>query len=250
MSATLDREQRARRIQQAHEDTQKERQPASMASPTSAHIRPGAPDRMPVLVSAPHAGEVFSINFLRHQSLPLSVQRTLISLGVVYVLAQIGVAVILVTMSANYLREGQQVQRQIRSALPSGSALKSLKQAMQSTQAAALEELNQLQAYLTLQQERFPVGGKLAVLSKTLPTRTWITQIAGNRDRHTITVSASYLIDPNNPYALPTKEWIEALKQDASFNHGLKKLELGNTSRKSINRSELFLFELVAEWGS
>ena len=63
-----------------------------------------------------------------------------------------------------------------------------------------------------------------------------------------MTVHAVYLIDPNRPYELPAKEWIEALRTDPRFREGLTRLELGSSSRTAQGRAELFAFELVAQW--
>jgi Tfp pilus assembly protein PilN len=99
-----------------------------------------------------------------------------------------------------------------------------------------------------LHQQRFPVGGKLAALSRTLPARTWITGLSGSREGRKLTVSAAYLVDADKPYELPTKSWIEALKADPRFSGGLKRLDLGSTSRKTQGTSELLAFDLIAEW--
>ena len=192
--------------------------------------------------------EIFSINFLRHETLPLSVRRTLLSLAVVYLVVQMAIAIGLVMTAFAYGRDSFLLHRRIAYQSPTSPSVKSLRKDMQVVHAAADQELAQLNRFLALQRERFPVSGKLGALTKTLPPRTWITELSGNRERHAMTIRAAYLIDPDNPYALPTKEWVGALKQDPAFSLGLKRLELGTSSHKTQGRAEVFTFELLAEW--
>ena len=192
--------------------------------------------------------EVFSINFLRHETLPLSVRRTLVSLAVVYLVIQIGVATALVATALTYGRERHRMQRHLAYQSPTSPSVKSLRREMQAVHAAATEELAQLNAFLAMQRQHFLVGGKLAALTRTLPPRTWITGLSGHRAQRALTIQATYLVDPDDPYALPTKAWLEALQADPVFSQGLTRLELGDSSRKTQGRADLFTFELVGAW--
>lgn len=192
--------------------------------------------------------EVFSINFLRHETLPLSLRRTLLSLAVVYLVVQIGLAIVLMMTALAYGRDSFVLHRRLAYQSPTSPSIKSLRKDIQAVHAAADEELAQLNRFLALQRERFPVSSKLAALAKTLPPRTWITELIGNREQHAITIRAAYLIDPDNEFALPTKGWMESLKQDPVFSRDLKKLELGSSSHKTQGRADVFTFELLAAW--
>ena len=41
---------------------------------------------------------------------------------------------------------------------------------------------------------------------------------------------------------------MEALRADPAFGHGLKRLDLASSSRKTQGTAELVVFELAAEW--
>ena len=114
--------------------------------------------------------------------------------------------------------------------------------------ASAKEDLARLTAMIAQQQPRFPVAGKVAALTKTLPPRTWITKISGKNDSRTLAIQAAYLVNPDAPYELPTKAWMQALRADAYFSSGLNRLELKSSARKKQGLAELALLELVAEW--
>ena len=192
--------------------------------------------------------EVFSINFLRHEILPLRVRRTLASLAVAYLILHAGMAVALIGSGITAQREWRQIQAHIKGQAPSSGAIRAMRQDMGALHQQATKELTELNAMVALERQRFPVGAKLSTLTKTLPARTWITGLSGKRDGHTLTVQAAYLVDPESPYDLPTKAWIGSLKSDAAFSRGLKRLELGASSRKHQGTAELFTFELVGEW--
>lgn len=223
-----------------------EYQKTSMTTPASTASTP--------LLRTPNSAlrtqEVFSINFLRHEILPLPVRRTLASLAVVYLLAHAGIAVGLIGAGVAAQGEWRQIQADINGQAPSASAIRAMRRDMDVLHQQAGKDLAALNAMATLERQKFPVGAKLASLTKTLPARTWITGLSGKRDNHTLTVQAAYLTDPDAPYDLPTKAWIDALKADPAFSRGLKRLEMGASSRKHQGSAELFTFELIAEWAS
>ena len=232
MSMILNREQRAKALQPS---VPSERAAASHPTPRQA-------------AAAWASREVFSINFIRHETLPQRVRRALVYAGLSYLVIMMTVLVGLIGFSVFSRGQWQHLRVQLQGQMPSADVLTALKQNMQTLNARAAQDLSALNAMTTLQQQRFLVGGKLAALSKTLPPRTWMTDLSGARDHRTITVQAAYLIDPERPYELPTKRWIEALKADPHFSQGLKRLDVSASSRKRQGRSERFDFELIAEW--
>ena len=201
-------------------------------------------------VSASHeaTAAIFSINFVRHQQLPRYVQRSLTWAVCCVLLLHVVVAAGLGGLVYRTHAQGRRLQTQLQGALASADAASTLKQEMLTLRDRAHEDAAQLNAMIALQQTRFPVGARLAGLTKTLPPRTWITGLAADRDKRTLTIHASYLIDAERPFELPTKAWMAALQADPQFSRGLKRLELGESSRKLQGAAELFCFGLVAEW--
>ena len=191
---------------------------------------------------------VFSINLVRHQNLPLRIRRLLIAIALGYLMAQVALTAWLLHAVHDSTTHWRHVQAQLRGQVPSVAAAQALRQEVAVLRERANGDLSQIQAMITLQRPRFPVAGKLAALTHTLPARTWITSLAGARESRTITIQAAYLIDPAQPYNLPTKGWVEALKGDPAFRQGLKRLDLKASARKMQGTAELFSFELVAEW--
>ena len=92
------------------------------------------------------------------------------------------------------------------------------------------------------------MAAKLSGLTRTLPPRTWLTNLSGDRSGRTMTIQAAYLINPDAPYDLPTKAWLAALRDDPGFREGLTRLEMGQSSRKRVGDAELFHFDLEAAW--
>ena len=197
---------------------------------------------------APPAGQVFLINFMRRQTLPLRVRRTLIYIALSYLAASVVLSIGLISVAVHDHAESRSLQRTLKGRLPPVEALNALKTDMDTLHQQATKNHLHIEELLELQRERLPVAGKLAVLAKTLPARTWITSLAGDRDDRTLSISATYLIDPDRPYMLPIKPWIEALERNPNFGQGLQRLELTTSSRTVVGKAELVAFELIAEW--
>ena len=198
--------------------------------------------------SRPLGGEVFSINFIRHETLPVQVRRVGIYAALGYVAVNLLMVFGLLGMVAHFRGEAKRLQVAIQGPRPSAEAVKARQQTMQVLSGRASDQLGKLQKVIAVQQQRFPVAGKLAALTKTLPPRAWITGMTGSRDDRTLRIQAAFLIDPEQPSTLPAKAWIDALKADAQFRQGLKRLELGSSSRKTLGSAKVFEFELMAEW--
>ena len=215
-------------------------------SGVDAGRKPAATVAQPSPVSRPLAAvstsPIFEINFLRHPSPSAAIQQALIALGVIYMLANVAVTgwLLLTGVSATW----QTVRSASRAAAQRNGASQDLGVMYQ----RASQELAQLQGIVASQKARFLAGGRLSALTETLPARTWISGISGDRADHSLILRAEYLIDPEHPYELPAKEWMAALKQDPRFGHRLKQLEMTSSSRKTQGNSELLSFELVAEW--
>jgi Tfp pilus assembly protein PilN len=194
------------------------------------------------------AGGVFSINFIRHEVIPPQVQRKLLTAGAGWLLLNVIVLTWLVVAMAGAVAQSQVLRLRVTKQMASAGTADRAAQEMSTLRQHALENTAKLQAVIAMEQQRFPVGEKLAGLTKTLPPRTWLTNLSGDRSGRTMTIQAAYLINPASPYDLPTKGWLAALKEDPSFGQGLTRLEMGQSSRKRVGEAELFLFDLEAAW--
>ena len=184
--------------------------------------------------------EAFAINFTRPHALKAHAQRMLPAVTLGYLVVHVVACLVLVANAGSLWSR--------RHGFPTPTAPAAVVQEVTALQQQAQQQLVELNAVITTQQQQFPVAGKLAALAKTLPPRTWITHIEGKRDDRAVTIQVLYIIDPEKPYALPAKGWIETLKADPVFGRQLKRLLLQRSSRESRGKADLFNFELAAEW--
>ncbi len=185
--------------------------------------------------------EVFAINFLRKRTLPPHIRRALTGAGMTWL--ALNAAALLALLAS-----GRAAQQRLDGMRREMSASSDERQAFEALRTEAAAHLGRLRGIATLGLQRFSAADKLNALTNTLPARTWITGVTAQRDDKHLTIHAAYWIDAKLPYELPTTKWIAALKADPSFGHGLKRLDLGNSSRKTQGRSELFVFDLLADW--
>ena len=190
-------------------------------------------------VAAPHT-EAFAINFVRPHPLKVCVQHAFPIVTLVYLAVNVAVCLVLVVTLCYFL-----VRPRDASTAASPAAVI---QEMSTLQDQARQNLTELQTIIAAQRQQFPVAGKLAALANTLPPRTWISHIEGTRENRVMTIRALYVIDPEKPYELPARGWIESLKADPVFGHQLKQLSLRQSSRETLGNTELCSFELAAEW--
>ena len=73
-------------------------------------------------------------------------------------------------------------------------------------------------------------------------------QIEADQRNRELKIQATYLIDSSNPYEIPTREWIDALKADPDFGHELKSLDMTQSSQRTQGQVEIYVFELKAAW--
>ena len=199
-------------------------------------------------IQTPNSEAVFTINFLRHEVIPLSVRRALIFAALAYLAAHLLFLGYLGSIAASSRAEWKKVQAGLQGELPSAVALTDLKAEMSTMQENAAKELGELNRIIARKREEFPFGGKLGAIARTLPARTWVTALSGDRENRRLTIQATYLVNPESPYDNPTKKWIEALKADPSFGSRLKRCDLGASSQKMQGKVEIYSFELVSEW--
>ena len=196
----------------------------------------------------PHSEWVFSINFLRHETAPRHVRRAIAYGAIGYLMVNLIFFIFLFEIGSSLRSDRKKLQTQLRESSPSSSVPSAVKQEMETMYQQAVTDLSQLTTAIGREKDRFPVSGKLAALVKTLPARTWITALSGDRINRKITIEACYLINPETPYELPTKKWTDALRADPSFGNELKRLDLAESSQRMQEKAELFTFQLVAEW--
>lgn len=193
-------------------------------------------------------GALFSVNFIRHRVIPRRVRTALMYAVLVYLLVNAAGLLSFVGSALTAHKRWTHLQATLQGRVASASEMAALRQEIDALHDQATEDLAKLQKVTALKRQRFPLAKRLAVVTATLPARTWVTSVSTSRETRVMTIGASYLIDPEAPYKLPLRSWLEALKADDYFRRGLKRLELSQSARKPQGRSALFTAELVAEW--
>ena len=198
--------------------------------------------------STRHGGEVFCINFIRGETFSRRTRSRLAWVVVGYLVANAIVLCVLICSALATHAQTRRLTARLHQQLPASLEPAQIQQELDALYERANGELAALTAMLTHQRERFVTGSKLAALTKTLPPRTWITDLAADRKNAVISWQATYLINPEAPRELPMKGWVEALKADLAFSHGLKRLDVGATSRKRQGPAEVLSFDMTAQW--
>ena len=201
-----------------------------------------------VLPLRSYKGRGFAINLIHREAVSFRVDRILAG-------AVLGCLVMNAAILLSFLRDaalaeaqGHQIQMDLQQQA-SAVTLAALNGEMEALDGQAKEEINRFNAVIAHHQQRFSVGGRLAVLVKTLPERTWITGLSGDRERRVVTIGVSYLIDPEASNLLPAEGWIQTLKADPLFGQGLKRLEATESSRQAQQgKAQRIDYKLVAEW--
>lgn len=196
------------------------------------------------------SGEVFSINFIRGEFWHSALKRIAVYVGFAYLTVNAVVLIWFLTSSLVSFTQRSALQMKFQDkVVSSGFSSDSFRADLDLLYTAAAKDLKELNSIVTIKKRRFLTSGKLAALAETLPARTWVNRIFSTRDRRTLKIEANYLIDLEKPNDLPVRGWMEALKADPRFNQGLKKFDMGASSRKTEGgNAELFAFELLAEW--
>ena len=187
---------------------------------------------------------MFSINFLRHEVPSTSLRRAgmLATLGALA--ANVVVLVVLLGMAVSLQRQA----RTMRAGLSASGSVEEVTAELRPLQTRATGNLAELRRVIAAGQARFALAGKLAALATTLPPRTWIANLSGDRDKRTLTIEAVFVTDPAATTDLPINRWMSALKADPRFGEGLQTLELASSERASQGRAQLMRFTLSAEW--
>ncbi|HEX9779631.1 MAG TPA: hypothetical protein VGB20_00270 [bacterium] len=192
----------------------------------------------------------FAINFIRADERALRWRRLFILLAGVYLLANLAVAFELTNRAQREALLTSHLEARLGSAIGTPEGRVALEERLDALHAQAESDLASLRAVAKARLESFPLSAKHAALARTVPARTWITRIMAVRKDHSMGIHASYVIDPEEPYALPAKAWMDALREDPDFGPGLESLELGASSRKSVGSSLVYEFLLQAKWGT
>ena len=192
--------------------------------------------------------EVFSINFIRREFVPLSIRRAVIYGAFVFLLINAAILLGMIVFAVQSHSELHAIQKILAREIPTKAAMADLRQDLSILETRAGTHTQQLDAVASFQKDRLWAGEKLDAIAETLPARTWVTQIAGAEAQKTFTIQAIYLIDPKKPYELPIKGWMEKLKGNPQFREGLSRFELTNSSRKLQGNAEVCDFQMIAEW--
>ena len=191
---------------------------------------------------------VFSINFIRNEFLPLRTRRILVYVALGYLALHIFWTAGLVGQAFYLNAKAANIERQIGNVAPPAVFQKETISGMETLYERAVQDLGRVKTVDHLMKRRFLNTAKWDAVTRTLPARTWISEISGDRGTRTLNIHAMYLVDPAKPYELPTKNWMQALRADPRFSRGLKRFELGSSSQKTQGAAELFSFEWIAEW--
>ena len=89
---------------------------------------------------------------------------------------------------------------------------------------------------------------KLIALSKTLPARTWISDLRSADSGRLMTFEAVYIPDPGAPEASVAEMWIQKLKRDPAFGRALTRIELEHSSEEKRGENLLYTFRISAQW--
>ncbi len=201
-----------------------------------------------VLPLRPYKGRGFSINLVHQEVASLRVRHLVAGAVAAYLVINAAILIWFLRDMALAEVQGRRIQAELQRH-SSAVTLAALKQEIEALNGRAKEESAQLHAIVAQQQEQFPIGGRLAILVKTLPERTWITGLSGDRERRSLTVRVSCLVDPVAPNLLPAEDWTRILKADAVFSQGLTHLEVTSSSQQTQQgRAQRMDYEWVARW--
>ena len=194
--------------------------------------------------------EVFSINFIRKELHYLRVSRILAYVAFISLAVNAVILVLMIAMSYYNHSKSSSLEDALKNQVSSKTDLKNLVPELELIKKQASDNLRRMNSIITLQKNKFATAEKLAGLSRTLPPATWITHLDTDRSARTIAIQATYIVEPNHPYQVPIKQWIEALKADPGFGRDLKNIELKQSSQKMQEQVEVCIFELLAQWKS
>ena len=200
------------------------------------------------MTTAP-AHEVFSINLIRRQAVALPVRKIGLYVAIAYLALQILWTVVLVATGLHAVGKHWGLKNEVEKRGLDLGSMSTLKNEVEALQKEAQGHVSQFNQILALEKARFPMAGKWAALTETLPSRTWIKRLSGNREKRLLQIQAVYLVDPQKPFDLPVKIWIASLKKDPRFGTNLKRLDLETSSRTDPQAHvSLYTFDLAAEW--
>ena len=192
----------------------------------------------------------FSINFHRRRMLSVGARRALLYVMLGYLALNVVVAGSLMVMAQHTRGQRKQIEHVVSAGAVAEGASPDVIRQMQALETNATTQLKSLTTAVALQRARWPLGGKLAALTRTLPHRTWITTLSADREHRKLTINARYFVDPANPYDYPAKAWLEALRADPSFRVGLKQLDLGSSSTQNQGNAQVYVFQVNGEWNA
>ncbi len=191
---------------------------------------------------------VFSINFIRKPFLPLHIKQLIVCLVVVYFAVQTLILLSMLSTASITNFKSNRLEKLIIKQSPSSSR-EGIKTEMNELKNELSNCLSQLNAFIKIEEEQFQVADKLAALSRTLPRRTWLTDLEGDQSTRTLKMKAVYLVNPKNKsQQAVTQEWFNAFRADPDFGDGIKHIELQKFSEKRQGSANLNMFEIFAEW--
>ncbi len=198
---------------------------------------------------APAEKGIFTANLIRSDFALFTVKRFLRFAVMIYLGVQVLLTIIFVLVVLNAQFARRQIEHSFQKQFGDASPGKQAQLEIDQLHGEISNALERTKFLLSLQENRFIISDKLAGLTRTLPARTWITQLnSGSSSAKTISIQAMYAVDETNPYQLPTNDWMNALKKDPDFGRKLKRIDLIRSSQETKGNIELYSFALEAEW--
>ena len=193
--------------------------------------------------------EVFSINFLRHETFSQKIKRGLAYFSVGFLALNLIVLIVFLSWTFQTYYQAHLRLERLTSGTSSEATFGSLQSRTEAIYQQAVHDLTRINSILEIRREGLSLADKLAALARTLPERTWITEINFDRSSRSLSVQAMSWMQTDTLTESPLKEWLQALKADPDFGKGLQKIGLVKTLQRRKEKIELYTFEFVAEWG-
>ena len=192
--------------------------------------------------------EAFSINLIRSKNFFVLHRQMIFFTALAYLMAQSLLFLFLFFWGMGLQVEAIKLHRDFQKEFPSGSSEKEFEAHLDDLYEKAGVSLKDLDAVIAIEKDKFQIAGKLAGIARTIPPRTWVTSIKLDGWRRSMMLEARFLVDVADPYQLPTKKWIDALKNDPTFGEGLEQIDYLQSSQTQVGHAEIGFFEIEARW--
>ena len=192
--------------------------------------------------------EIFSINFIRHESVPMSVRRVSVYLILVYLILSAVALSFLLTASMRFYKERQALSDELSNVAPEDRSVENMQLDLTNTRAKLSDNTSRLGALIAAQ--KFHIADKWCGLASTFPDDVWITEMSSPENSKIINISAVYVDARDKPFEAFVHSWTETLKNDSRFGRGLKEIKLTRSAAEAKTYASLYSLDLSSEWNS